>query len=324
MLSRPLPAPVRAIGAELETRSAPPAAARPPRSRALIHLGLFITTAATTTWVGSYHYAAFMADFTADVPPFSFWHGLWYSIPVLAILGTHEMGHYLACRRYGVTATLPYFIPAPPVILTGTLGALIRIRQRVPSKRVLFDIAAAGPIAGFLVTLLALIVGLLLSRVVPLPDDFVGYSLGEPLLFQGAAWLVWGNPPDTTALNLHPVGFAAWIGLLLTAINLLPIAQLDGGHISYAALGPRSTFVTLATTALVVILALGVSRSWSAWAILTIVMVAASRGRHPRTDDEHVPLDRRRRWVAVGTAMIFVASVTPVPIEVLSLIDTPS
>ena len=206
------------MGTEFEMRSAAPSAVRPPRSRPLLHLGLFITTAVTTTWVGSRHYAAFMADFTAEVPPFSFWHGLWYSIPVLAILGTHEMAHYLACRRYGVAATLPYFIPAPPQILTGTLGALIRIRQRVPSKRVLFDIAAAGPIAGFIVTLLALIVGLFLSRVVPMPDDFVGYALGEPLLFQGVAWLVWGSPPDTTALNLHPVGFAAWIGLLFLGL----------------------------------------------------------------------------------------------------------
>ena len=296
---------------------------RRPRHRAWVHLGLFLATVVTTTWVGSWHYAGFMTDFIADVTSVSLLHGVWYSFTILAILGTHEMGHYLACRFYRIDASLPYFIPAPTFILTGTLGAVIRIHQRIPSKRMLFDIGAAGPIAGFAVAVPALFIGLRLSHVVPLPDDFVGLSLGEPLLFQGVAWLVWGAPPEGSTLNLHPVALAAWFGLLVTAFNLFPIAQLDGGHISYATLGRRSTTVTKAATAVVVGLAVLVSISWSVWALLMIVMVFAFGAEHPPTDDAHVPLDRTRQWIAVGTAVMFIVCFTPAPIEVMDLIVTP-
>ena len=263
-----------------------------------------------------------MTDFVTEAPSVSVFHGVWYSFTILAILGTHEMGHYVACRIYGIDATLPYFIPAPPPILTGTLGAVIRIRQRITSKHILFDIGAAGPIAGFAVVVPALFIGLWLSRMVPLPEDFVGLALGEPLLFQLVAWLVWGTAPEGYTLNLHPVALAAWFGLLITALNLFPIAQLDGGHISYATLGRRSTMVTKAVTAVVVALAALVSASWTFWAILMIVMVFVFGARHPPTDDEHIPLDRIRRWIAVGTAIIFIVCFTPAPIEFTDLIVT--
>ena len=274
-------------------------------------------------YVGSYHYAGFSGDFVQDFPTASFFQGAWYSATILAILGTHEMGHYLACRYYGVDASLPYFIPAPWFILTGTLGAVIRIRQRVPTKRMLFDIGAAGPIAGFIVVVPALVLGLRLSRVVPMPADFVGYTLGEPLLFQFIAWLIWGEPPDGYTINLHPVGLAAWFGLLVTAINLFPVAQLDGGHISYASLGSRSTAVTLGSTLVIALLAVFVSLSWALWAVMMVIMLLAFGPRHPRTLDDHVPLDRSRRWIALGTVVIFVLCFTPAPIEVMDLIGTP-
>ena len=274
-------------------------------------------------YVGSQHYAGFASDFTQDVPTASFFQGAWYSATILAILGTHEMGHYLACRYYGVDASLPYFIPAPPFFFTGTLGAVIRIRQRVPTKRMLFDIGAAGPIAGFVVVVPALFLGLSLSRVVPEPDDLVVFTLGEPLLFQFAAWLIWGEAPSGYTINLHPVGLAAWFGLLVTAINLFPIAQLDGGHISYATLGSRSTAVTLGSTLIIIVLAAFVSLSWAFWALLMILMLLAFGPRHPRTLDDHIPLDRTRRWIALGTLIIFVLCFTPAPLEVMDLIGTP-
>ena len=292
------------------------------RSRPLLHLGLFLLTVVTTMYIGSLHYAGFSSDFVRELPTVSFLQGAWYSATILAILGTHEMGHYLACRYYSVDASLPYFIPAPPFILTGTLGAVIRIRQRVPTKRMLFDIGAAGPIAGFVVAVPALFLGLHLSRVVPMPDDFVGFTLGEPLLFQFASWVVWGEPATGYTINLHPVGLAAWFGLLVTAINLFPIAQLDGGHISYATLGSRSTTVTLGTTLVIIVLAIFVSLSWAIWALMMILMLVAFGPRHPRTLDDHVPLDRRRRWIAFGTLVIFVLCFTPAPIEVTDLITT--
>jgi membrane-associated protease RseP (regulator of RpoE activity) len=281
---------------------------------------LFLVTVVSTMHMGSLHYAGFATDFVQDAPSTSFLHGAWYSFTILAILGTHEMGHYLACRYYGIDTSLPYFIPAPPFILTGTLGAVIRIRERIQSKHMLLDIGAAGPIAGFVVTVPALALGLSLSRLVPLPNDFVGLTLGEPLLFRFVAWLIWGSIPEGFTLNLHPVGLAAWFGLLVTAINLFPIAQLDGGHISYATIGSRSTTVTLGTTVTVIALAIFVSLSWTFWALMIVVMLLAFGAKHPQTLDEHVPLDDTRRWIACTTLVIFVLCFTPAPIEMTNLL----
>ena len=173
--------------------------------------------------------------------------GLWYSATILLILGAHELGHYLACRYYQVDASLPFFIPMP-LVLTGTLGAFIRIREPIPTKRMLFDIGIAGPLAGFVFAR---------ARAVRRHRDVAGRartrrprraSIWESRCsFEAATWLTWGSIPDGYSVNLHPMAFAAWFGLLATALNLFPIGQLDGGHISYAVLGRRSTTVTLAS-----------------------------------------------------------------------------
>ena len=197
-----------------------------------------------------------------------------------------------------------------------------RIREPIQTRPMLFDIGAAGPIAGFVVAVPALFLGLQLSHVVPLPDDFVGMSLGEPLLFQFAAWLVWGDAPTGYTINLHPMGLAAWLGLLITALNLFPIGQLDGGHIAYATLGRWSTGVSLITAGIVISLAF-FSMSWVIWALLMIAMMVFLGPRHPRTADEHIPLDRTRQWVAVGTAAIFAVCFTPAPIEMMDILTTP-
>ncbi len=275
--------------------------------------------------VGALHYAGFVADFEPSAMSLStefLSQGAWYSLSILGILGAHEMGHYLACRYYRVDASLPYFLPAP-VLLTGTIGAFIRISEPIPTKRMLFDIGVAGPIAGFVVAVPVLFVGLSLSRVVALPPDFVGLSLGEPLLFQAASWLLWGSVPDGYSLNLHPMAFAAWFGLLATALNLFPIGQLDGGHVSYAVLGRGSTVVTLLTVALAVILTF-FSVSWLVWTVLMVVMLVTFGARHPRTLDDHVPLDRTRRLVALGALVMFVICFTPTPIEPFELLKTAS
>ena len=262
---------------------------------------------------GALHYVGFASNFeTSSQAPLVLWRGIWYSGTILAILGAHELGHYYACRYYRVDASLPYFLPAP--FLTGTLGAFIRIRQPISTKRMLFDIGVAGPIAGFIVAVPALFLGLSLSRVLPLPEEFVGFSLGEPLLFRLAAWMIWGTAPEGYSLNLHPMAFAAWFGLLATALNLFPIGQLDGGHISYAALGARSTLVTMTAAAAVIILTFQ-SPSWIAWAVLMVVMLVAFGPRHPRTLDHHIPLDRTRVLVALGALVMFILCFTPAPIE---------
>jgi membrane-associated protease RseP (regulator of RpoE activity) len=290
------------------------------------HILLFLLTVATTTLVGAEHYRAFDVDFgSRPADPFTWLyalHGLWYSGSILAILGAHEFGHYYACRYYRVDASLPYFLPAP-LPLTGTLGAFIRIRQTIPGKRELFDIGIAGPIAGFLVAIPVLLVGMGLSRVTQLPPDTQGFvELGEPLLFKAIAYLFYGTPPEGYSINMHPMAFAAWFGLLATALNLFPIGQLDGGHISYAVLGRGSTFVTLATVAALIGLTF-ISSSWLVWTVLTVVMLVAFGPRHPRTFDEDIPLDRSRLWLALAALVMFILCFTPAPIEPLQLVSRP-
>jgi len=293
------------------------------QDRVWLHLLLFALTVVSTTIVGATWYASFLDDFrgsTALPMPFValLVRGFWYSGTILAILGCHELGHYFACRYYNVDASLPFFIPVP-ILLTGTMGAFIRIREPIPEKRMLFDIGIAGPIAGFVVAVPALFVGIAMSHVAKLPDTFTGYELGEPLLFKLASWLLWGSPPDGYSLNLHPIAFAAWFGLLATALNLFPIGQLDGGHISYAVLGPRSTYVTFATVAVAIGLA-SFASSWIVWTALTIAMLIAFGPRHPRVFDEQVPLDATRRWLALFALVMFVLCFTPAPIRPMDLI----
>jgi membrane-associated protease RseP (regulator of RpoE activity) len=298
----------------------------PPHGRLWVQIVLFALTLLTTTFAGGCHYYFFEIDLaTADLPqlagpslsdafltPIFYLHGLWYSLTILAILGCHEMGHYYACIRYDVIATRPFFLPAP--LITGTLGAFIRIKSRIPNKIALFDIGIAGPLAGFAVAVPALFIGLLLSRVDRLPVDTSNLSeLGEPLLFKFAAWLIFGQVADGYSINMHPVAFAAWFGLLATALNLFPISQLDGGHISYAVLGERSTIVTILMVGVAVFLAT-LSLSWIVWTGLLLVMIFTLGPRHPPTLYDDEPVGSGRVWLAVLAMVILAVCFTPVPI----------
>ena len=253
---------------------------------------LFLLTVATTTLVGADRYASFYLGFrTAVELPFSFWElivrGLWYSVSILAILGAHEFGHYYACRYYGVDASLPYFLPVPPIVLSGTLGAFIRIRQQIPTKRALFDIGIAGPLAGFVVLVPVLMIGMYMSQVVQMPKDFDGtlFELGEPLLFKAATWLTFGSVPDGYTVSMHPVAFAAWFGMLATTLNLFPVGQTDGGHICYSVLGRHSTTVSYLTIACLA----GLSFFSTSW-----VAVDGADDRDARRLRAATPVDIRR------------------------------
>ena len=298
-------------------------ASRPPE-RVWRYVALFALTVLTTTLVGTGHYQSFYAGFRDVDLPFSTWElmarGLWYSVSILAILGAHEFGHYYACRYYGVDASLPYFLPVP-FLLTGTLGAFIRIRQQIPTKRALFDIGIAGPIAGFLVVIPVLMIGMYMSQVIEVPKNFEGavYELGEPLLFKAAAWLTFGPVPEGYTVNMHPVAFAAWFGMLATTLNLFPIGQTDGGHVSYAVLGRYSTFLSFGTLACLVVLSF-ISMSWIVWTVLMTAMLVLIGPRHPKTIDEHVPLDRPRLWLAAFALAMFVLCFSPVPAELVDLV----
>jgi membrane-associated protease RseP (regulator of RpoE activity) len=274
----------------------------PPRKfqdRRWLHAVLFLLTVGSTWLVGGTTLASRSA----------------YSATILAILGCHELGHYVACRYYDVDASLPFFLPFP-LSLTGTLGAFIRIREPIPYKRWLFDIGIAGPIAGFLIAMPALFVGVSMSNVVPLHAGPETILLGDPLLMKFAAWLFFPAMTDAQTLVLHPVAFAAWFGMLATALNLFPIGQLDGGHISYAVLGRRSAYVTVAMIGVAIALSYR-SASWIVWTIVVTGMLVAFGVRHPPVLDEDVPLDPARKVLAVVAAVIFALCFTPAPIQEL-------
>ena len=283
----------------------------------------------STTLTGAELFAVFSIDFNqllamsesenrawaaalASSPSY-YLNGLWYSVTVLAILGCHEMGHYYTSLRYGVEVSRPFFLPAP-FTLAGTLGAFIRIRSRIPTKIALFDIGIAGPIAGFVVAVPALFIGLWLSRIVKLPDDPSRlFELGEPLLFQFAAWVIWGPVADGFTISMHPIAFAAWFGMFATAINLFPVSQTDGGHICYAVFGRRSTAISYVTVATAIGLTL-VSLSWVVFAVLLVIMIAILGPRHPPTLDEHEPLARGRLILAGIALLMLIVCFTPAPI----------
>jgi membrane-associated protease RseP (regulator of RpoE activity) len=227
-------------------------------------------------------------------------------VAVIAIMLTHEMGHYLACRYYGVDASLPFFIPFP-LHLVGTFGAFIRIRSPFPNRRVLFDVGIAGPLAGFVVCLPVLALGILEARAVPDTVEAGVLLLGEPLLFQWAAALLRDVPPGAT-LAIGPLGMAAWFGLLMTALNLMPIGQLDGGHVVYALIRERATLVSrLALAAGVFLVYLG--PSLLLWCVLLLVL---SRP-HPPTLRDAEPIGRVRVCVGLIGLAVFAVCFTPQP-----------
>jgi membrane-associated protease RseP (regulator of RpoE activity) len=267
-----------------------------------IHIALFLATLASTTYVGR-------------TEP-SWTSGLWYSLPILIILTAHEFGHYIACRIHQVDATLPFYIPAPFLALTGTLGAVIKIREPFPNKRALFDIGVAGPVAGFVMLLPFLYWGVAHSTVIAIDHSQGAFELGEPLLFKWFQHLAWGPLPPDTELTIHQTGFAAWFGMLATALNLMPFGQLDGGHISYAAFGRKARYVSMATLGVMLLLTAW-SLSWISMAIMMAAMAFFLGFGHPHVIDEHEPLDPKRTLVAILALLIFIVCFTPVPIDVL-------
>ncbi len=216
----------------LPQRPLPPQPASPPLPKVRTNILLFAATVLTTMMAGALH---------KGVDPFaSIWNllqGLPFSAALLSILLAHEMGHYLTSRAHKVQASLPYFIPMPTFI--GTMGAIIRMRTVVRDRRVLFDIGIAGPLAGMVVAIPVTIIGLLYSQVIDISSPTAGITLGDSLLFSAFTRLIFGSLPETKTVLLHPVAFAGWLGFFVTSLNLIPIGQLDGGHVAYGMLGPR-------------------------------------------------------------------------------------
>lgn len=279
-----------------------------PRSsrRTVPHLNLilFAVTVLTTLAAG-----ALMEGINIFKDPVMIYKGVPFSLTLMLILGVHELGHFTMAKRHQVDASLPYFIPAPTVI--GTFGAFIRMRSPIQHRRALVEIGAAGPICGFIVALPALFIGLSLSQVVATTDQ-VGIQLGESLLMKFATYLVYPNLGENMDIMLHPIAFAAWIGMLVTMLNLLPIGQLDGGHIAYALLGKY--YQRVAWGALGVILALSLfSMNWLVWAVLVFFLI---RVKHPPVLDDHKSPTRRDKLIGIAALIIFILTFMPAPIRV--------
>ncbi len=308
-----------------------PVSARP---RWLLAGVLFVLTFLTTTTMGAVWVLYTSTQETTDLPllllpqtaarvwsdPALLRLGLSFSVPALFILLCHELGHYLTCRRYRLAATLPYFLPLP--LGVGTLGAFIKIKEPIRTKRELFDVGIAGPVAGFVALIPFLVAGIAWSRPVPLsqiaapPGEAVVLLVpGRSLAVAGLERLLHGSLGSGQVLQLHPFALAAWFGLLATALNLIPLAQLDGGHVLYAALGRTQRRLALALWMLLLGTALFVWIGWLLWCVVTLVLGL----QHPRVEDESQPLSpgrRRMAWLAVA---IFVLSFMPLPIDQVEL-----
>lgn len=308
-----------------------------------VHGALFLTTVVTTTLAGMLLVAA--PKLTAYEPPWSgplgillyiplaflhtmievirigfttpevFAKGVAFSASLLAILFSHEMGHYLACRYYKVDATLPYFIPAPPVGLAGTFGAFIKIRSPIPTRRALFDIGLAGPLAGFVVALPLSVVGVLMTGP-PVPPPAEAIFFNDPVLFRLIAWL-FGVPLDPNSPT-NPYYMAAWIGLLVTSLNLMPVGQLDGGHGTFALFGPRAhrliARVAFVATAALATLGFIWHNSPSGF-LYTVLLAVMMRVPHP-SPAVMEPLGAKRIAIAVLTLVVFILCFWPFPITI--------
>ncbi len=298
-----------------------------PAKRPWLNVLLFVVTCFSAffvglTWSASYNYSDqllqdphFVLGLEAFTDPRIVSLGLVYAAVLIAILLGHEMGHYLACRFYRIDATLPFFIPAPTLI--GTLGAFIKIKAPITRRKQLFDIGIAGPLTGFVLSLPALVYGLSLSKVVPAIPREDAWVFGEPLILKLIAGLMFRDVPPQSELLLHPVGFAGWVGVLITAFNLFPVGQLDGGHISYALLGERSKPLARILIGIFFVLGVFFFAGWIVWALVILLLGF----KHPQLKGIQENLSPGRRLLGAVILFIFVLSFIPAPIQGYSLLD---
>ena len=295
--------------------------------RIWLNILLFVVTIVTTfivgfSWSIGYKYAENFAQNPDLVPnpamimnPEIVILSLIYAVILLVILLGHELGHYLVCQYYKVDATLPYFIPAPTLI--GTMGAFIRIRSPITKKQQLFDIGIAGPLTSFVLSLPACVLGLYLSKAVPSLPEEGSILFGDPLIFKFFGNIFFKGIPEGFDIVPHPIAFAGWVGILVTALNLFPVGQLDGGHVAYAFLGKKTR--NLAPYILGIFILMGVFFwiGWFVWALLIYFLGL----KHPHIYDEDKPLSSGRRSLGVLAIIIFIVSFTPEPIVGYNLFD---
>ena len=291
-----------------------PLAAVVTRRRPAVNLVLFLLTALSTFAAGALPMGAIpFVNFDPLTDPMNLLHGIAFAGTLLAILVTHEFGHYFTARSYRASVSLPYFIPAPPPFLFGTLGAIISMRSPARDRNSLFDIAVGGPIAGLAVALPALWVGLRWSRVADIPAGG-NVTFGDSLLTAFVTYLRFGSIPDTQDVFIHPVALAAWVGLFVTALNLFPVGQLDGGRIAYALFPSRHRAVSIGTFG--ALLALGIAMRSGNWIVFAALVFLLVGFRHAPPLDDLTPLSRGRYAVGVFCLILLILLIPPVPIQI--------
>ncbi len=273
------------------------------------HLVLFFLTIISTLIAGSIMQGGNPLSNPVDI----IW-GIPFSMTLMLILGCHEFGHYYYAVKHKVDATLPYFLPAPPYLfIIGTFGAFIKIKSPIYKKDALLQIGAAGPIAGFIIAVPALIIGLLLSDVIAINDQYKGIILGDSLLMKIFTYIIFPDLSDGYDILLHPIAFAGWIGLLVTMLNLLPIGQLDGGHIAYAMLGNKQGLVGwIALGALFPLSFL--SLNWLVWGLLIFLLMRSAK--HPPIHDILTPLSKKNKYIGYLCLLIFILCFIPTPFQI--------
>lgn len=276
---------------------------RPRAGRAWVNLVLFLATVLTTLYAG-----AAQEGVNPLENPLGLARGIPFSFALLAILGAHELAHYLVSRRRGIAVTLPYFIPSPFPVL-GTFGAFIQMRSPVRDRRALFDIGLAGPAAGIVMASLFLAWGLVRSRILPQPMAEGGMGLGTSLLVEGIARLTLGQSTRDVTVVLHPLALAGWFGFFVTAMNFLPVGQLDGGHVAYALFGERFRLVARITLVLVGAMGLFFWQGWLFWAFVSLAMGMD----HPLPQDALTGLDPLRRALGALALVLLASIITPQP-----------
>ena len=305
----------------------------PGHPRVWINAVLFALTVVSTLFVGSlYGDNGLVIESAWDLlRPENLITGWPFAATLLGILAAHEFGHYFAARYHKVAVTLPYFIPMP--LTFGTLGAFIQLKEPVPDRRKLFDIGVAGPLAGLALALPLLVVGLMTSPLGTIEPDVGAMIEGNSILYYLGKWLAFGQPLPNWATGqdvfMNQVLYAAWIGLLVTALNLLPVGQLDGGHTVYALFGKKARVANLATLAVMGLFAVAGlpfvqelipgadAVGYTGWFIWLFLIMAVIGVEHPPALDDVTRLDRRRRWVGYAVILIFVLTFVPVPMRPL-------
>jgi membrane-associated protease RseP (regulator of RpoE activity) len=284
-----------------------------PRPFPWLNVVLFLLTCLSTLAAGAYFTSLFNREAVqySDFLRLSWLlQGFPFGLAIMSILFCHEMGHYLTCRHYGVDATLPYFIPFPNPV--GTMGAFIKIRTPIYDRGSLLEIGVAGPIAGFVVAVVVLFIAMSQpQRFIPLEElqDWNWVTLGRPLIFTLIQYLTGTTTPPGTDLDDSPLGFAAWFGFLITALNLLPAAQLDGGHITYAMFRDYHKWISRAVVVILVPLAIFYWFGWFVWIVLLLVI----KLRHPQTIDDSIPLRPRQIVLGLIGYLLLILCFTPAP-----------